>query len=173
MIIETERLILRETTPEDAENMLRLHSNLEVQKYTGDEIITSLKVMKEKIIEKEAEYKRVGFGRWTTILKEGNQFVGWAGLKYLEEFKQVDLGYRFLPQYWNKGIGTEASKAILKYGFEKLNLEEIIAVAIEENIGSIKIMQKIGMKFDKYAPYDPCGEDVVWYKLEKNEFQSK
>ena len=55
----------------------------------------------------------------------------------------------------------------MKYGFEELNLEKIIAVAIEENIGSIKIMEKVGMKFNKNAPYEPGGEDVVWYKIEK------
>ena len=79
-------------------------------------------------------------------------FVGWAGLAYLPEFDEIDLGYRFLPEYWGKGIATEASHAILAYGFEELKLSRIIAIALKEHSASIKVMEKVGMEFDKFAP---------------------
>jgi RimJ/RimL family protein N-acetyltransferase len=163
MIIETERLILRELVHTDAEDMLRLHSNQLVQKYTGEAVITTLEEIHSKIKEKSDDYEKHGFGRWATILKDGMQFTGWAGLAYLPEFDEIDLGYRFLPEYWGLGIATEASRAILSYGFDTLKLKKIIAIAMKENKASIRVMEKAGMQFDKYAPYEPGGPDYVWY----------
>ncbi|MCK8522999.1 GNAT family N-acetyltransferase [Aquimarina sp. D1M17] len=168
MVIETSRLLLREMNMGDAQDMLRLYSRPEVQKYTGESVITTLEGIYDKIDEKRKEYKKYGYGRWITFLKEDMQFVGWAGLSYLPEFDKIDLGYRFLTEFWGKGIATEVSKEILQYGFETLQLEEIIAIAMKENIASIKVMQKVGMQFDKYAPYEPGGEDYVWYTCSKN-----
>lgn len=170
MILETERLILREMQPSDAEDMLRLHSNLQVQEYTGDPTIITLEGIHNKIEEKTREYRDYGYGRWVTILKEGMQFVGWAGLSYLPEFDEVDLGYRFLPEFWGKGLATEVSRAILKYGFNALQLERIIAMAMKENKASIRVMQKVGMQFEKLAPYEPGSIDVVWYFMDHNSY---
>lgn len=171
MILETPRLLLREMQPSDAEDMLRLHSNPQVQQYTGDPTIFTYEGIQDKIQEKTDEYRKYGYGRWVTILKERKQFVGWAGLSYLPEFDEIDLGYRFLPEFWGKGLATEASRAILKYGFEALKLERIIAMAMEENKGSIRVMEKVGMKFEKLAPYEPGSIDVVWYSLNKKDYR--
>ena len=167
MILETERLILREMNRADAQDMFRLHSSPQVQKYTGEDIITSLEGIYNKIKEKREEYEKHGFGRWATLLKNGRQFVGWAGLSYLPEFDEIDLGYRFLPEYWGLGIATEASRAILAYGFDQLELKRIIAIAMKENKASIRVMEKVGMEFDKFAPYEAGGEDVSWYWCDK------
>ena len=72
-----------------------------------------------------------------------------------------------MPKYWGGGFATEVSHAILKYGFNKLELRRIIAIAMKENKASIRVMEKIGMEFDKFAPYEPEGEDVVWYWCDK------
>ena len=147
----------------DASDMLRLHSHPEVQKYTGEALITTEEGIRDKIQEKRDDYQQYGYGRWLVLLKPEMQFTGWAGLAYLPEFDEIDLGYRFLPEFWGAGIATEASKAILKYGFEKLQLERIIAIAEKENTASTRVMEKAGMQFDKYAPYEPGGEDCTWY----------
>lgn len=162
--IETERLLLRNITLNDKADMFRLHSDPLVQKYTGEPPVASMEEMEQAIRTRISDYKKYGYGRWATFLKDGMQFVGWSGLAYLPEFDEIDLGYRFLPQYWGSGIATEASRAILSYGFDQLKLKRIIAIAMKENEASIKVMEKVGMVFDKYAPYEPGGEDVVWYK---------
>lgn len=167
-LIETERLILREITLDDKEEMFQLHSNSEVQKYTGEPLVESIEEMAEAIKSRVNDYEKYGYGRWAAFLKNGMQFVGWAGLLYLPEFNEIDLGYRFLPKYWGMGLATEASNAILTYGFDKLELSRIIAIAMKENKASIKVMEKVGMEFDKFAPYEPEGEDVVWYWCNKN-----
>lgn len=167
-MIETERLLLREISLDDAAEMFSLHSNAEVQKYTGESLIESIEEMSEVIQTRIGNYKKYGYGRWATYLKKEMQFIGWAGLAYLPEFDEIDLGYRFLPNYWGKGMATEASLAILKYAFNVLELKRIIAIAMKENTASIRVMEKVGMKFEKFAPYEPGGEDVVWYSCHKN-----
>lgn len=162
-MIETERLFLRKITLDDKENMFRLHSDPDVQKYTGEPVVESIEEIEKAIRIRVKDYEKYGYGRWATFLKNEMQFVGWAGLAYLPEFDKIDLGYRFLPEFWGSGLATEASRAILTYGFEKLELKRIIAIAMKENKASIKVMEKVGMVFDKFAPYEPGSKDVVWY----------
>lgn len=169
-IIDTDRLFLRDITLDDNQDMLRLHSSIEVQKYTGEPLVKSLEEMEEAIQTRIKDYKKFGFGRWATFLKEGNQFVGWAGLAYLPEFNEVDLGYRFLPEYWGMGIATEACSAILEYGFNELGLERIIAIAMKENEASVRVMEKAGMVFDKIAAYDSEILDAIWYYSDRKTF---
>ena len=167
ILIETKRLLLRKITLDDKEELFKLHSNSDVQKYTGEPLVESLEEMEQAIQTRINDYEKYGYGRWATFLKNGMQFIGWAGLAYLPEFDEIDLGYRFSPQYWGMGFATEASQAILTYGFDKLELRQIIAIAMKENKASIKVMEKVGMEFDKFAPYEPGGEDVVWYWCDK------
>lgn len=174
MILETNRLILREMVLEDAPDMLRLHSNDRVQEFTGEDTITSLEQIRTKIKAIQSEdYENRGYGRWVTVLKNDKKFVGWAGLAYLPEFDEVDLGYRFLPEYWGAGIATEASQAILTYGFEVLQLKKIIAIAMKENQASIRVMEKIGMQFNKIAPYNSEIKDAVWYWCDQHHTTNK
>ncbi len=167
ILIETQRLILREITLDDTEALFELHTNPAVQKYTGEPVVTSMQEMKKAIETRIINYKKYGYGRWAAILKNGQHFVGWAGLDYLPEFDAIDLGYRFLPQYWGQGIATEVSHAILNYGFNSLELKKIIAIALKENKASIRVMEKIGMEFEKCAPYEPGSEDAIWYRCDK------
>lgn len=160
--------MLREVSLEDTACMFRLHSDPDVQKYTGEPVVESLEAMEKAIRTRMVNYGKYGYGRWATFLKKEKQFIGWAGLAYLPEFDEIDLGYRFLPEFWGAGLATEASRAILYYGFNQLRLSKIIAIAMKENIGSIRVMEKIGMEFDKLAPYEPGGEDVVWYWCDQN-----
>ncbi len=171
-MIETERLFLREITLDDKEDLFKLHSNPEVQKYTGEPVVESMEEIEKAIWTRINDYKTYGYGRWATILKNGMQFIGWAGLAYLPEFDEIDIGYRFLPEYWGSGIATEAAHAIISYGFDQHKLEKIIAIALKENKASIRVMEKIGMEFDKFAPYEEGGKDVIWYQIEKTAYNN-
>jgi [ribosomal protein S5]-alanine N-acetyltransferase len=115
IIIETERLTLRKVTLDDMAELFKMESTPEVNKYTGEQVSPSIEDLEAKIKESILkEYKEVGFGRLAVIEKSSGSFIGCAGLKYLPEFDQVDLGYRFMPQYWDKGYGTESSRALLQ-----------------------------------------------------------
>ena len=134
--------MLREITLDDTVEMFRLHSNTEVQKYTGDPLVESMEEMELAIQTRMNNYLKYGYGRWATFVKSDMQFVGWAGLAYLPEFDEVDLGYRFFPKYWGKGYATESSHAILEYGFDQLHLTRIIAIAMKDNRASIRVIGK-------------------------------
>jgi RimJ/RimL family protein N-acetyltransferase len=116
IILETERLLLREMTADDAENAYELNSDWEVIKYTGDEAFESVEAAKT-FLENYKDYEKNGFGRWAVMLKETGEYLGWCGLKLNETIKEVDLGYRFSRRNWGKGYTTESSKACLEYGF--------------------------------------------------------
>lgn len=169
--LKTDRLLLREISLEDAKDMYRMYTNPEVMQYTGETPVGSLEEMEEAIRVRIPDYKKYGYGRWATFLKDGMQFTGWYGLAYLPEFDEIDLGYRFFPEFWGKGIATESSRAVLQYGFEELGLARIVAIAMKENKASIRVMEKVGMEFEKLALYDPGGEDVVWYHCNKELFR--
>jgi len=167
-IIETERLILREFTVNDVESVYEFNSNVELHKYTGDEIIKSKERAKEIITDIWLkDYEKYGYGRWAVVYKPENKVIGFAGLKYLTEINETDIGYRFLPEYWGKGLASEISNEIIKYGFNKLNLNRIIGIAMPENIGSWKVLEKIGLELYKVDKYDGDGKDYNWYKIDR------
>lgn len=164
-ILETERLLLRELTVDDAENFYDLNLNPNVIRYTRDSAFANINEAK-RFLENYADYKENGFGRWAVICKSDNKFIGWCGLKYSEDSNETDIGFRFFEECWNKGFATESAEACIHYGFEKLNLKRIIGRAMSENTASIKVLQKIGLSFEKEFIFD--GEKGVIYKIDRS-----
>lgn len=164
IIIETERLILRKFNHQDREAIFEFNSNEEVMRYTGNSILTSLDQTTEILKTTERDYQTYGYGRLALVYKEENKVIGFAGLKYLPEFGETDIGYRMLPTYWGRGIATEAASELLKYGFEQLGLKRIIGIAYPENIASWNVLEKIGMTFYKMDDYDGDGGNYRWYE---------
>ena len=161
-VLHTRRLILREFKLSDDKVMFELNSDPEVMRYTGDVYLESVKKARE-LIANYSDYKKNGFGRNTVILKETGEFLGWCGLKKLPD-GTVDIGYRFLKKNWNKGYATESAKAIITFGFKNYGLTEIIGNAAVENVGSIKVFEKLGMAFVCKRAYDGI-ENSVLYKI--------
>lgn len=164
--IETSRLIIREFTLDDAKAVFEFGSNEEVQRYTGNELLSSEEEAANLIKNVNLkDYAKHGYGRWAVVHKADNKVIGFAGLKYLEDLQETDLGYRILPQYWNKGITTEASKPIIDYGFKQLKLKRIIGVVMQNNPASERVLIKLGFSYYQTAEYDGDGEDNLWYHL--------
>jgi len=155
---------------EDAPAIFDFGSNIEVQKYTGDAMLKSLSEAEEIISEVFFEdYKKYGYGRWAVFYKPEKKVIGFAGLKYLSELNETDIGFRILPQYWVKGITTEVTKEIIKYGFDILMLNRIIGIVMPQNIASFKVLEKTGLKFYKFDFYEST-EKYNWYKIEKDNY---
>ena len=161
-ILETERLYLREMTPEDAENAYLLNLDPDVLKYTGDEPIKNIETART-FLENYDHFKKYGFGRWAVISKNENEFLGWCGLKYVEDHNEFDLGFRFFKRHWNKGYATEAAIVCLDLGFNRFKMPEIVGHAMKENIASIRVLEKCGMTYHK--PFDFEGNEGVVYKI--------
>ena len=163
-VLTTPRLILREIELSDDKEMFELNSDPEVMKYTGDISFESM-AQTRSFIENYPDYAKNGFGRNAVILKETGKFIGWCGLKKLPD-GTVDIGYRFLKRYWNKGYATESAQAMIDYGFKHYGLTEIIGNASAKNIGSIRVFEKLGMSFICKRDYDGL-ENAVLYKILK------
>jgi len=161
-LFESERLRFREFNFDDAEHLYQLNLDPEVIKYTGDPPFESIETAR-LFIYNYKDYKLNGFGRWAVELKADGRFIGWSGLK-LNELGKNDLGYRFHKADWGKGYATEAAKACLDYGFNKLALQEIIARVAPENTASINVIEKLGMQYYKK---DVCKtiDNANYYKI--------
>src|SRR4249919_969774 len=152
-ILETERLWLREITPDDAETFFLLNSDPEVIKYTGDAAFADVKEA-HRFLTNYDQYRKYGIGRWCVLEKNSDKIVGWCGLKYSPDVDEYDIGFRFFRDQWNKGYATESSKACVRFGFEEKNLPMIVGRAMKLNTASIKVLVKSGLTYWKD---DACG----------------
>ncbi|MES2778812.1 MAG: GNAT family N-acetyltransferase [Bacteroidota bacterium] len=146
-LLQTDRLYFREFTLNDAALLYEMHQDPAITRYTGDPIpwdsIERVEtILRDGIIP---QYQHQ-MGRWAVHLKSDNTFIGWCGLKEIDG--EVDLGYRFLQQFWGKGYATEAAKATLEYGLSK-GLKNIIGRASIHNHASISVLKKIGLMYLK------------------------
>lgn len=173
---ETERFILREILPTDVDKLFELDSDPEVHRYLGNSPVTSKDQIIDVINFIRQQYVDNGIGRWAIIDKKTNDFIGWTGLKFVTDLTNnhknyYDLGYRLIKKYWGQGIATETALASLNYAFDKLNADEVYAMADCENDSSNKILNKIGLSFIETFDFD--GIKHNWYKIDKTEYKNK
>lgn len=175
MLLETERLLIRPFTIEDAEDALDFCSNPETIKNTGDVVRTTVSEI-EDIVNNIwlSDYAKYGYGRYAVFYKPDNKLIGFCGFKYLPELNMTDLGYRFLPEYWGKGIATESSIKLLEFGFSTLNLKTVFGTVVHENKASSAVLQKLGFTLREHKPYPGLEElgDLEWYYLSKEEYNA-
>lgn len=148
IIGETSRLILRETSPDDAQMMFELNNDPLVIRYTGDPPFDSVEAAAQ-FLKYYDHFKKYNRGRWAIIERTSNVILGWCGLKYHEDNGETDLGFRLFQKHWNKGYATEASHLALQYGFRRLSLDNVIARAVKENIASLKVINKLGLEYEQ------------------------
>ena len=164
IILETDRLILREFVMDDLEEFFRMLSDPEVTHYTGDEVQT-LQEARTRLEERVfGDYRKHGYGRWAVVHKPTGKVIGFAGLKYLDDVDESDLGFRLFKEHWGKGLATEASRAILAYGFDKLRLKRIVGIVDKENKASVRVLEKLGFEFEEITTF--WGHEVAWYVLD-------
>ena len=164
IIGQTERLLLRETSPMDGEIFYELNSDPEVIKYTGDPPFQSLQEASQFLAAYD-HFQKHNRGRWAIIDKSTKEVLGWCGLKLHEGNGENDLGYRLFKKYWNKGYATEASHLALQYGFRRLGLESVIARAVKENVASLRVMNKLGFEYEQ--DFEDQGYMCVQHRINK------
>lgn len=145
LVIETERLILRQLQQEDADDLYVILSDpVTMQYYPRPYTKQETKDWIERSIK---SYQEKGYGLWAVILKENNIFIGQCGISDQNINGKVvpEIGYQIYRTFWNKGYGTEAARASLQFGFNDLDLDEIYIHTYIKNLPSIKIAEKLGM----------------------------
>ena len=166
-ITETQRLIIREFSLQDAADVLVFNTNKDVIRYTGDpDTLNNLEDAKKLITDFWLkDYQQRGYARWAVEDKASGKVIGFCGFKYEDNpsVQADDVGYRFLPEYWGKGIATEAVTACLAYAKQHMPLERIIGDVMLANPASSKVLEKVGFKFEQQVEYD--GEILNRYAL--------
>lgn len=172
LILETDRLLLRPLELSDADAMFAMDNNPEVHKYLWQNPTQTVDETMKIIEYVRGQYERNNIGRFATILKESGEFIGWTGIKYIDDHVEngntnfYDYGYRLNEKFWGKGYATEASIAWLDYGFTQMNIEIMNAYTHSQNGASNHILQKVGMNFmEDYLDKD--GVLWKWWQMKK------
>lgn len=170
--METRRLRLRHFTPKDVDELFRIYSDPELFKYMMNEVSQDKFVLWEQtrtIVDTLIEnWQKHRFGVWAVVYKKNQKLIGHCGFKFLENTRDVQIGYLLLKSYWGKGLATEAASVALKYGFENTDLERVVAIAKHDNIASRRVMEKLGMKYEKDAYY--YNNHVAYYSITRSHF---
>ncbi|MEG5237886.1 GNAT family N-acetyltransferase [Microcoleus sp. AT9b-C3] len=166
--IETARLYLRQFTPDYLDELYRIYSEREVMKYLSEGVRNREETAAD-LLGIIADWEKHGFGLWAVVNKENNQLIGDGGLRFLGKIPEIEVGYVLAKAYWGKGLASEVAAASIKYGFEVLKLEKILAVAHTENRSSRRVMEKVGMRYQ----HSLDDFDRVYYSISRKIYQSK
>jgi ribosomal-protein-alanine N-acetyltransferase len=168
LILETDRLLLREMKLSDAEALFEMDRNPNVHQYLWNKPVKDISEVHATIESVQLQYKNNHIGRFVMLLKETKELIGWAGLKFNTEMVNnkihfYDIGYRLDEKFWGKGYASEASFAWLDYGFKTMKIPVMEAAAHSDNIASNRILQKIGLQMTE--TYLEDGVSWNWYEL--------
>ncbi len=101
---------------------------------------------------------------WSS-LRETGESIGICGLIKRDTLDDVDIGYAFLPRFWSKGYGVESALAVLEYGLKVKGLKRIVAITLEENKGSVRVLEKIGLKFERMIKLEGDNEELMLFAI--------
>ena len=146
--LETERLILRKLRLEDAKDVFEYASDPEVSKYVTWEPHRSIEDSINLIKFTHEYYERKEGIIWGIVYKENNKVIGTCDISPVTKHFRSEIAYALARNYLGKGLMTEAVKEVIRFGFERMNLNRIQAMCIPENIGSYRVMEKVGMKYE-------------------------
>ena len=173
--LETQRMILREFTDEDVDNLVDLDSDPEVTRYINGGQPTPRKWVVEQVMPRVLDYYKQWHeqGIWAALDKADGSFMGWFHLRpNRSNPSETELGYRLKQKYWGQGFATEGSKALLVKGFMELKVPMIVAIADPANGASRRVMEKVGLRFmEDYTEADDFV--VVKYGMSRESYMKQ
>lgn len=178
-VLETKRLILRTWEDSDLKLLYEINQDPLVMQYFPG--LQDLDTTKRLVSTINQHYKDYGYTLYATVLKENNTFIGFIGLMsvpFTAHFTPaVEIGWRLNSHYWNKGYATEGARVVLHYAFTQLKLNEVVSFTVPNNIKSIRIMEKIGLRYDSNDDFDhpKLSKNIrlcrhILYRLKKDQF---
>lgn len=166
-VLETERLFLLQLSIENAQFILTLLNEPSFLRYIGDKKVRNIKDAQQYILNGPVKsYEQNGFGLYLVELKDTHTPIGMCGLLKRDELPDVDIGFAFLPDFWNRGLASEAATAVLKYAQETLQLKRIVAITNPDNYASIKLLQRLGFTFERLLKLSQDGDEVKLFASE-------
>jgi ribosomal-protein-alanine N-acetyltransferase len=163
-VLETQRLVLRRFTLEDATFALELVNDPAWLEHIGDRNVRNLEDARA-YLEKGtlAMYERMGFGMYVVALRNTEEPIGSCGLVKRDGLDDVDIGYAFLPQFRGCGFALESAAAVLEHGKRDLGLKRIVAIVAPGNLRSIKVLEGIGLQFERMMTLPGDDEEICLY----------
>ncbi len=165
MLLETNRLIIEYFNSNDISDWAKIESDADVRRFVDGKVLSS-KEAGEYVEINIRQYQTHGYGRYAVRLKDNRKLIGMCG--FLNEPYGIDFGYRYSKDSWGKGLGFEAAKEVLEYGFSKLALEKVLGLTSEQNVGSIRILEKLGFKFEEKLLFN--NTKALKYSFTRNKF---
>jgi len=163
--IETERLLLRPFTLDDRAAYGRLRDQPEIQRWLP-RTAESTDALADRIVRQFVQcWAAHGYGPWTVIEKESGRLIGHHGLRYLPEFGETEILYALDPSVWRRGYAAEAGRAALRFAFETVGLDRVMAITLHDNVASRGVMERLGLRYEKDAVFK--GTPVVYYALDR------
>ncbi|MEM9023994.1 MAG: GNAT family N-acetyltransferase [Bacteroidota bacterium] len=165
-VLHTQRLLLRPYTMDDVEAAYQVNLDPETSRYTGDRGVKSREEIREILQGRIlTDYRLYGYGRFAVIYKATDRYIGFAGIKFLPEFGEPDIGYRFASEYWGQGLATEAGHATIDFAFGTLGLPRLIGLVLPENTASVRVLEKLGFAYEKTVETE--GLQAAYYGLNR------
>jgi RimJ/RimL family protein N-acetyltransferase len=161
VVFETDRLVVRRLTVEDAPFILRLLNEPSFLQHVGDRGVRNVADAKQYILSGPiASYDRHGFGLFLVELKEGGRPIGICGLLKRDALDDVDVGFAFVPESWSKGYAYESVVGTLTYGRDTHHLIRVVAIVSPGNVASINLLVKLGFYFERMVLMPGDKEEV-------------
>jgi ribosomal-protein-alanine N-acetyltransferase len=167
-LIRTARLRLRPVSLEDLDALYSIWTDPEVREFFWDGEVISREKAEAGVREAMGDFARYGLGLW--VATEGEDVVGFCGLRPLDYAQGVEILYGFAPSHWGRGFATEAAAAMLRYGFEEVGLDRILGIADRENAASRRVLEKIGMRFEGETLHE--GRQEARYSAAREDFRA-
>jgi ribosomal-protein-alanine N-acetyltransferase len=164
-VIETERLNLRRLDAGDAAFILELLNDESFLHNIGDRGVRTIEDAVQYILKGPVEsYARHGYGLWLVELKNPAATpAGICGLVKRDTLPDADIGYAFLPRFWSRGYARESAAAVMSYASNALGLKRVLAIVSPNNAGSIKVLEKIGLKFDRRVRLSEDAPEIMLF----------
>jgi len=148
IVLETERLVLRRLTLNDAPFIVDLLNEPSFLRFIGDRGVRNIQDARHYLLKGPiTSYEKHGFGLNLVFLRDSGDSIGICGLLKRDTLPDVDVGFAFLPTHWRKGYAAESASAILTHGRRAFGLKRIVAITSPDNVASIGVLEKIGLKF--------------------------
>jgi RimJ/RimL family protein N-acetyltransferase len=150
LVIETARLKLRRLAAEDAAFMLELLNEPSFIRNIGDRgVRTEPQALRYLLDGPVASYVRHGYGLYLVELRATGERAGICGLVKRDYLDDADVGFAFLPHFWRQGYAYESAQAVKSYAFETLGLPRVLAITSPDNLGSMRVLEKIGLRYER------------------------
>jgi RimJ/RimL family protein N-acetyltransferase len=170
IVLETDRLVLRRLTLNDAPFILGLLNEPSFLRFIGDRGVKDLQTARQYLLKGPiASYDKFGFGLFLVFLKDSGDAIGMCGLLKRDTLPDVDVGFAFLPAHWRKGYAFESASAVLGHGRKAFGLKRIVAITSPDNVASIGVLEKLGLKFEAVIRLGEDPREVKLFALDSAE----